>query len=133
MYTYSRPGTIAVVEFDGGAFHRVQPITLEHVQAVLRRVCGTDVTLTALLLATTWTDRAYHATAYRKGRVLLAGDAAHIHSPLGGQGLNILRRACLGRFSWARSSVRAEDCYWTSTPVNRFRRSQAAGVLGSHM
>ncbi|MGY4260891.1 2-polyprenyl-6-methoxyphenol hydroxylase-like FAD-dependent oxidoreductase [Bradyrhizobium sp. USDA 4516] len=76
MYTCARPGTIATVEFDGGAFHRTRPITREHVQAVLRRVSGTDVTLTALRLATTWTDRTCQATDYRKGRVLLAGGRA---------------------------------------------------------
>jgi 2-polyprenyl-6-methoxyphenol hydroxylase-like FAD-dependent oxidoreductase len=79
-----------IQDFDGGEFHGSdKPITLERVQEVLRRISNTDVTLSALHIATTWTDRARQATTYRDGRVLLAGDAAHIHAPLGGQGLNL--------------------------------------------
>ena len=84
----NQPGQISIADFDGGRFDRSEAITLEHLQAVLRRVSGTDVTLSAVRLATSFTDRARLATSYRKGRVLLAGDAAHIHSALGGQGLN---------------------------------------------
>ncbi len=84
----NQPGRIAIADFDGGAYDRARPVTLAHLQHVLRRVSGTAVTLSALHLAATFTDRARLATTYRRGRVLLAGDAAHVHSALGGQGLN---------------------------------------------
>lgn len=90
MYLQSQPGYVVMQDFDGGAFHQSElPITREHLQEVLRRISDTDVTIKDVAIATTWTDRARQATSYRHGRILLAGDAAHIHSPLGGQGLNL--------------------------------------------
>src|SRR6202008_1524312 len=59
MYLQSQPGYLMIQDFDGGAFHSLdKPVTLEHIQEVLRRISDTDVTITALHVATTWTDRA---------------------------------------------------------------------------
>ncbi|HZX05304.1 FAD-dependent monooxygenase [Kribbella sp.] len=83
------PGRVLTVEFDGPPVDRDAPITAEEIQASLRHVTGVNVTVTKVHSATRFTDNARQVTSYGMGRVLLAGDAAHVHSPFGGQGLNL--------------------------------------------
>jgi 2-polyprenyl-6-methoxyphenol hydroxylase-like FAD-dependent oxidoreductase len=83
------PGRVFTVEFDGPPADRDTPVTREEIEASLRRVSGADVRVMSMQSATRFTDHARQASSYRLGRVLLAGDAAHVHSPFGGQGLNL--------------------------------------------
>src|SRR5438477_9119231 len=62
--------------------------TLRDLSAALITACGTDYGIHSPTWISRFTDMTRQAAAYRDRRVLLAGDAAHVHSPVGGQGLN---------------------------------------------
>ena len=63
--------------------------TLDDLRAALVAVYGTDFGVHSVTYLSRFTDAARQAASYRERRVLLAGDSAHIHSPAGGQGLNV--------------------------------------------
>ena len=85
-------------EQDGGPYrvvlkeprvdHTREP-TLEDLRELLVASYGTDYGVHSPNWISRFTDMARQAVSYRAGRVLLAGDAAHVHSPHGGQGLNV--------------------------------------------
>lgn len=88
--------------YDGGAFlhggsmvgltepaSSPEPVTPADIAASIRRITGADVVVEEFREERRFGDQARQAETYRLGRVLLAGDAAHVHSPSGGQGLNL--------------------------------------------
>jgi 2-polyprenyl-6-methoxyphenol hydroxylase-like FAD-dependent oxidoreductase len=83
------PPRFITLEFDRPPVNRDAPITLEEFQGALRRLSGTKVTVTKVNKITRFTDNARQAETYRSGRVLLAGDAAHVHSHWSGPGLRL--------------------------------------------
>ncbi|MFI8167561.1 FAD-dependent monooxygenase [Streptomyces sp. NPDC085931] len=83
------PGWYRVITSDyDRVADRDEPATFEQLRQSLIKLAGTDYGMRNPRWISRFGDAARQAARYRSGRVLLAGDAAHIHFPAGGQGLN---------------------------------------------
>jgi 2-polyprenyl-6-methoxyphenol hydroxylase-like FAD-dependent oxidoreductase len=65
-----------------------EPVTADEMRDAFRRIAGTDFGMSDPRWSSRFLSERRQARHYRVGRVFLAGDAAHVHSPLGGQGMN---------------------------------------------
>jgi len=76
-------------KLSGAGPARNEPVTADEIGEVLRAVYGPETGLGELREASRFSDASRQLERYREGRVLFAGDAVHIHLPIGGQGVNL--------------------------------------------
>lgn len=121
---------VMVTEYKG-ARSTSEPMTLDRLRECAIRVAGTDLGMRTPHWLSSFTDAHRQASRYRSGRVLLVGDAAHIHPPMGAQGMNLGIQDAVN-LGWKLASVahgQASDLLLDSYHDERY--AVAAGVLSN--
>ncbi|MFE0644009.1 FAD-dependent oxidoreductase [Streptomyces sp. NPDC058877] len=123
---HSRVGTY---DFRGPHPDRTSPVTFEEFRSEVDRITGRAVAMDEPRHLSRFSDAALQAERYRAGRILLAGDSAHVHFPAGGQGLNTGLQDAVNLGWKLAAEVRGDAPAGLLDTYHAERHPVAAGVL----
>jgi 2-polyprenyl-6-methoxyphenol hydroxylase-like FAD-dependent oxidoreductase len=134
-------GVVLLIPFGDGWFRAIawdrlreqaplrEPVTLDEIRDSFMRIAGHDFGMTEMRWSSRFLSERRQARHYRKGRVFLAGDAAHVHSPLGGQGMNTGIGDAMNLGWKLAAAVRGSAPPWLLDSYEAERHPVGAGVL----
>jgi 2-polyprenyl-6-methoxyphenol hydroxylase-like FAD-dependent oxidoreductase len=134
-------GAVLMIPFGDGWFRAIawdrlreqaplkEPVTIEEIRDSFHRIADDDFGMTDMRWSSRFLSERKQAERYRAGRVFIAGDAAHVHSPLGGQGMNTGIADAMNLGWKLAAAVRGTAPGWLLDSYERERLPVGAAVL----